>query len=216
VGIIQTSKQLRPRQKLDLYPTPVEAVRRYLDIIPFEEIKCNPFNKNDVLDPGAGNGVWGWELSKRLGIMSCTSYGLEYRDIRPDYQFDEWITGVDYLVWEPDQKFDIIVGNPPYGVDASGKKDKKTAEKWIRKSYDLLKDGGFICFLLRLGFLEGQHRYSFWKEYPPRRVWVSSRRPSFTGNRKTDATSYSVYLWQKGYQGKTELDWMMWDYAENS
>ncbi len=212
MGIIITSKELRPRAKLDLYPTPAEAVRNYLSIIPFEEIKYDPWNRIYTLDTAAGNGVWGGELDKRLGTFCSYKYGLEYRDVEPDYDFDEWVTGVDYLTWEPGIKFDIIVSNPPYGVNVNGKTDKKCAEKFIRKSYELVKDGGFICFLLRLGFLESQTRYEFWKEFKPRRVWVSSRRPSFTGNRKTDATSYGVYLWQKGYTGPTELDWVMWDY----
>ena len=100
MGIIQTSKILRPRQKLDLYPTPVEAVRKYLDIIPFNELKYDSVYKMTTLDPGAGNGVWGGELSKRLSLRYSYNVGIECRSVRPDFFFDEWYAETDFLKWD--------------------------------------------------------------------------------------------------------------------
>jgi methylase of polypeptide subunit release factors len=211
--IIQTDKPLRERAEFDLYPTPIEAVKRYLDCIPLEELTYNPFNKLSVLDVGAGTGVWVDGLLDRVGLDCMNTYGVEYQEkFTAPYYYDYWFHD-DFLKWESPTDFDLIIGNPPYGKDVTGKKDRKYAEKFIRKSWDLLKDGGFICFLLRLNFLEGKERgQKFWPKYKPRLVSVSTKRPSFTGDQKTDATAYAAFLWQKGFIGKTTLDWTDWEY----
>jgi len=78
-----------------------------------------------------------------------------------------------------------------------------------------LEPKGHIFFLLRLAMLESQRRArGLWQEHRPKKVYVLGRRPSFTGNGKTDATAYALYLWQKGWQGETTLDWLMWDYDD--
>lgn len=199
MGIIQTVKTLRPREKNDFYPTPVELVRESLNLLN----KDRPYmHTYFVLDPGAGSGVWGNVIRDRYPTAYIT--GTESRDVPKPDAYDLWLNETDYLtMWGVNESYDYVIGNPPY----------RYAEEFVRKSYSLLVPGGQMLFLLRLAFLEGQKRCSgLWKELVPKKAYVCGRRPSFTGNKKTDATAYMLCLWEKGYTGATELDWLMWDY----
>lgn len=199
MGIIMTTKELRPRQKNDFYPTPYELVRAGLEKIEYEI----PYPRN-VLDPGAGNGVWGREVRRLWSAAPIMGIEIDPTFAKPSVY--EWWNVVDYLDKDVSGvTFDLIVGNPPY----------RQAERFIRKSFELLEPKGHIFFLLRLAMLESQRRAKgLWQEHRPKKVYVLGRRPSFTGNGKTDATAYALYLWQKGWQGETTLDWLMWDYDD--
>jgi hypothetical protein len=193
--IITTTKTLRPRAKFDSYPTPVETVEAALDLVPVA------FPQR-ILDPGAGNGVWG--ACARARWPGARIIGIEINeDIKPPYRtefqvYNVWEYG-DYLKSRRAEEADLIIGNPPY----------EFAEEFIYQSLDNLADKGYLLFLLRLAFLEGQKRgKGLWKEYPPMKVTACSKRPSYTGDGKTDATAYAVYLWQKGWHGTTELTWL--------
>jgi len=81
----------------------------------------------------------------------------------------------DYLLWEADEKFDIIIGNPPYGIPSLSnhyaiKVDnitkslyKKIYKTWygkyniygafIEKSINLLKENGQLIFIVPATFL---------------------------------------------------------------
>lgn len=210
--IIRTDKELRERDPNDFYPTPYELCREAL--IKFRDLYGWDSSYKTILDPGAGNGVWGKAFSENLGIENHL-YGVDIRDIdREDliYKNYSWYYGnTDYLTDCEDlgSYFDLIMGNPPY----------KYAEEFVRKSWDLLDDDGYIVFLLRLAFLEGQRRHSnfYTKGFKPDRVLVLPRRPSFTGNRKTDATAYAIYIWKKSNDVlETKLDWLEWDYDEDN
>lgn len=93
-----------------------------------------------------------------------------------------------------------MIGNPPY----------RLAEEAVRWGLTHLRFGGAVVMLLRLAFLEGQARgRGLWREFPPSRVRVLTRRPSFTGNGKTDATAYAIFEWA-GSPKATTLDWLDW------
>ena len=83
-------------------------------------------------------------------------------------------------------KYDIIIGNPPYSK----------AIEFVKKSLELLEENGILILLLRTAFLESRARYEFWQENPLSRLYTLSKRPSFTG-KGTDATSYSWFMWDK-------------------
>lgn len=92
----------------------------------------------------------------------------------------------NFLEWETDRKFDIIIGNPPYSL----------AMEFVEKSLSLLENDGVLVFLLRTAFLESKKRYEFWQDNIINGLYVLSKRPSFTG-KGTDATSYSWFVWDK-------------------
>src|SRR3989304_2209943 len=196
--IIRTYKRMRPRHKSDYYPTPIEACKAALSLV-------SPEGKAFILDPGAGNGVWGkaW-----IDLHGSDAYlvGVEKEDFLPEKGiYDIWYN-TDFIGWKHLWDFDLVMGNPPYSL----------AEEFLRHSYSMLSKHGTILFLYRLAFLEGQARgKGLWQELPPKKIWVYSRRPSFLGdvnNRGTDDNAYCVYLWKKGYKGKTTIGWLGFEY----
>lgn len=210
--IIQTNKELRLRDEADHYPTPYELVRAALGTIP-QITEVGPLH---ILDPGAGTGVWGDEL-KKLCPDSCI-IGVEM-DVKhlPNPNYAHWdVCNFLETDYKP-ESVDLIVGNPPYGRNADGRKDRKLAEKFVQKSWEYLKPHGYMVFLLRMGFLEGQSRAKdFWPNYPLKTLYVLSRRPSFTKDFRTDATTYGLFIWQKAYRGPCYLDWLKWNYENKS
>lgn len=81
----------------------------------------------------------------------------------------------DYLLWEPEERFDIIIGNPPYGIPSLSKHytiriDNKTKSEYkkiyktwygkynvygafIEKSIRLLKENGQLIFIVPATFM---------------------------------------------------------------
>jgi hypothetical protein len=172
----------------------------------------------NILDPGAGLGAWGKAVRElvntddRFAKANVVGVELDKATFPDGDYYDEWFVD-DFLTWDTRLRFDLIIGNPPYGQ----------AEEFVRKSFELLNEGGIVLFLLRLAFLESQTRGNgLWKEYRPKRVYVVSRRISFTGNRRSDETAYALYRWDQEHfdtyytmVGKPELDWLEWNYTKD-
>jgi hypothetical protein len=190
--IITTTKTLRPRDPHDHYPTPVALCYAALQ-------HYGQGSHSRILDPGAGTGVWG--ASARAFYPDAHLTGVELRRSPKPDAYNLWLTQ-NYLDLDFGRDFDLIIGNPPY----------KLAEAFIRKALSELTAGGDLVFLLRIAFLAGQDRgKGLWHDYPPRTVGVCSRRPSFTGDGKTDATDYALFHWVKGASGPPpRLEWFDW------
>lgn len=202
--IITTDKQMRPRDPDDFYPTPAGLCDAALAILP------PGFCPDRILDPGAGAGPWGAAARDRWGPAPYI-VGSKLRTTTPPASYDYWAIG-DFLTdpaFAPDPvsfppMVDLVIGNPPY----------KHAEAFVRRSLALTRPGGYVAFLLRLAFLEGQARGAgLWREFPPAHVAVCSRRPSFTGNGKTDATAYAVIVWRVGTAVTSTLSFLSFDDA---
>lgn len=194
--IIQTTKQLRPREKNDFYPTPIELVRVTLDLV-----LSKP---KHILDPGCGTGVWGRVAREKWPESYIDGVDIIHM-VDSDFIYNQ-IYIKDFRDWKAISQFDLIISNPPY----------KYAEEFVRKSWQSLKHDGEMIFLMRLAFLESQKRCKgLWHELPPDRVYVLGRRPSFTGNGKTDNTAYALYHWiNDDRRVGTSLSWLMWDYDD--
>lgn len=187
-----TGRNLAPRNQLDFYPTPIGHVRAAFDLLPVS------FVPTWVLDPGAGTGVWGQEAHRFY--PRAMIHGIEIRDVVCPEGFSTWHTKIDFTEFDAlTPIWDLVVGNPPYNV----------AEQFIRRSMALLLNGGYLLFLLRLNYLEGQGRgRGLWRDFPPFRVGVYSKRPSFSNDSHTDATGYMACLWKKGWRGNAELSFL--------
>ena len=132
-----------------------------------------------------------------------TSYGKDFFQMRK--------------VWKGD-----IVSNPPYAFALGS----------VQHSLDLLQEGHYLAFFMKITFLEGKERKKFFEENPPIRVWVSSSRIACAknnefevpkkdkdGNIKCDgngnpimskvssAACYCWFVWQKGFKGDTVIKW---------
>lgn len=198
--IIQTTKQLPPRAEHDHYPTPRYTVESAFDLL----LRHDPdFPGLFIADAGCGNGIWG-EVARERWPLAWID-GIDVREVPKHETYQGWWTG-DFLqlpdVGYPDYwivKSHLVMGNPPY----------RFAEEFVRKALEFTYHGGYVLFLMRLAFLESQRRRDgLFKEFPPRFVGVCSKRPSFTGDGRTNATSFAIFLWQKGYSGLPTLEWL--------
>ena len=169
------------RQAYDFYATPLESVYSVLDS--FEGITLS----DRILEPSAGNG----NIIRALRARGFTNR-IDAVEIRPEEWehlegiADEVILG-DFLSYEPDLGYDVIIGNPPYSL----------AQEFVDKALELLAPGGLLIFLLRTAFLESEKRFSWWQDHPISGLYTLHKRPKFTG-KGTDATSYSWFVWERG------------------
>lgn len=166
------------RRPHDFYPTPIPTIEAFLDIFPLRGI--------EVLEPGAGGG----NIIKTL--QKYGDFTIDAVEIRPEEKENLQQLGAnviigDYLSMNIDKKYDLIIGNPPFGQ----------AIEFVERSLELLKPGGMLIFLLRTAFMESDQRFTFWQQ-PKHQIaglYTLHKRPSFTGH-GTDATSYSWFVWQ--------------------
>jgi hypothetical protein len=188
--IIQTDKPLKKRDEHDFYPTPLNYALNGLRLLP---VHLTPQN---ILDPGAGSGVWG--QAARCVYPDALITGIELRPVQRHPAYNFWFTGDFRLLADDEPCFDLVIGNPPY----------KFSEAFVRSSLMMLNPDGYMVLLLPLQFLAGQARgKGLWRKYPPVKVVVCSNRPSFTGDGKTDATEYAFFIWRKGWRGSPSIEW---------
>lgn len=110
--------------------------------------------------------------------------------------------GIDFLKQTGKTEHDIIT-NPPF----------KYAEQFIEKAMEIMREKGKLALFLKITFLEGQKRKGLFAKYPPKRIHVFSERIKCAINGdfeqvKSSAVCYAWFVWEKGYQGKTEIDWI--------
>lgn len=202
--MIITSKKMRPRERHDHYPTPSGLCRAALDLLPADA------DPSYALDPGAGTGVWGAAVRARWG-RAPTITGVELQASPRPAAYDYWhcrhfTAYAAFALRQGLPRPTLIVGNPPY----------RWAEAFIRLSLAMLEPGGYLLQLLRLNFLEGQSRAEgLWATHGPIAVDTLARRPSYTGDMKTDATAYALFLWQKeNYPRRHSGGWLSWQYGQ--
>jgi hypothetical protein len=183
------------RREHDLYPTPEGLAKAVIDNLWYRDA-----NPKSILDPGCGEGVWGKVAKERWPKAEVT--GVEVRKVLNSESYDNLYIGEDFLAentlyprdWQL-QKYDLIIGNPPYFA----------AEDFIRTSFKYLSNDGYIVFLLRQAFLASMKRYNgLWAIHFPEYVMTCSRRPSFyhadTGSKSTDGEEYAVFIWHKTWK----------------
>lgn len=168
------------RIESDYYATPPEAIRTLLKNYRIA------YAGDTILEPAAGNGA----IINELIHFGYTNniHAIEIREEEKEnlLRVADSVGIGDFLKMDLSNTYDVIIGNPPYSQ----------AQEFINKSLAYLKPGGRLIFLLRTNFLESQKRFKWWQDKPPTRLYVLSKRPSFTG-KGTDATSYSWFIWEK-------------------
>ena len=96
-----------------------------------------------------------------------------------------------------------IITNPPY----------KFAREFIEKAIELVKVGSKVAMFLKLQFLEGQGRKKFFGKYPPKIIYVFSKRQSCAMNGqfekyRVSAVAYAWFVWEKGFNGDPIVRWI--------
>lgn len=198
---VREGVKLQPRDPNDFYPTAPAVARSAIELALNLRTFPDPIR---MVDPGAGTGVWGEAAAGYFEKPQIV--GVEYRKVKPNPVYTDWITGDFRLVTPSPAHF--LLGNPPF----------KYAESFVRCSVEyVLPLNGAIMFLLPLNFLAGEtRRLGLWHEYPINDVFVLSRRPSFIhkGAKKgnTDATEYAFFWWDfsRPKQESPIIHWHSW------
>lgn len=110
---------------------------------------------------------------------------------------------IDFLSFTGNWHGDILT-NPPY----------KYAQEWVEKSMKILRENSKMYLFLKLTFLEGQKRRKMFEKYPPKYVYVFSKRIQVARNgdpemfKKSSAAAYAWFVWQKGFKGNPIIKWI--------
>lgn len=199
----KSKEDLPQRRNFDSYPTELPLVVASIA----EAIDINTINPVTVLDPGAGEGVWG--RAAKLLLPNSEVSGVEIQDYFKPEGFDYWFV-MDYLDFVPvyTPKFDFICGNPPFG----GFEKPPKWEQFLHKSWSLLAPGGTIVFLLKVEVSTGLRRQrKLWSQLPPYMCLPCCPRPSHTGDRNTNKNDLALWIWKKDHRGQpigTPGEWM--------
>lgn len=202
--MIYTNKELPKRIELDFYPTPIEfclAVVQKLDRDGYLDVIGN------MLDPGCGTGVWGEALDLYFPERHIRKVGVELRNdtvLHDAYEVVHY--NMDYLKWNPSERFDLILGNPPFGID----------EDFVDKSLELLSKKGFLVFLLPTTFQESKKRYKkYYSTYDkkPVSIWQVVERIDFKKAGSGNPNSHCVFIWTRDAlipRAFTVMNWLSW------
>ena len=176
------------RQKHDYYATEPKATEVLLENETF-----NP----EIWEPACGEGY----MSKVLESAGYKVYSsdLIYRGYGDPKPFD-------FLKDGPVEFNGDIITNPPY----------KYAKEFVERALNTVKTGNKVAMFLKLTFLESKTRKELFRKYPPKVVYVSSSRLQCAkngdfvkyGKGVGTAVAYAWYVWEKGYQGPTQLKWI--------
>jgi hypothetical protein len=183
------------RRALDRYYTPRLVADSCVSLLDIED-------GEHCLEPQAGGGSFVDALKARTRHVYANDLDPRARGLRSVPPMRRRIG--DFLLWKPEtvaRKFDRIVGNPPY----------QGAEDHVAHALELVRDGGDVAFLLRLGIVASKGRYQrmYSGAMKPRAVFVLANRPSFTQG-GTDKYDYAFVVWRRGWTGDTVLDWISW------
>lgn len=140
-----------------------------------------------ALDPACGDGAL-VSLAKAMGAREADGFDL-HGSMWPNRDALDPKPWFRHVVpsWAR-----IVLMNPPY----------KHAQAFVERAIAEVGSGmygGRVYALLRLAFLESLGRVELHQRYPSD-VLVLAKRPSFTGDGKTDATAYAWFCWP-GHRG---------------
>lgn len=151
------------------------------------------FNGTTMLEPCVGMGHIAYTVSaiyhhsKNIEVTALDIVDRGYPDTIVQ----------NFLTWETDKKFEMIISNPPYSL----------GKEFIEKGMELLTENGQMAMFLKIQFLEGAKRKELFEKYPPKYIYVfRNRMATFNNGEPLDpngkkwATTmcHAWFVWEKG------------------
>ena len=174
------------REQNDFYSTDPEALELLLDKLEEDGIELQHY----IMEPACGMGHLSEVLKKHgYNVLSYDLIDRGYGEVQDFFRFVH--TSMDILT------------NPPY----------KYAQEFVEHSLDIMTEGSKCVMLLKIQFLEGQSRRELFKKYPPKYVYVFSKRQTCYINgdmskKMSSATCYCWFIWEKGFKGEPVIRWI--------
>lgn len=184
-----SNHSLKDREINDYYATDPKALEIFLD-----RLKEDGIELHRVWECACGQGHLSNVLKNRGVDVASTD--LVDRGYGEDC--------IDFLKFESGYLLDLdILTNPPY----------KYAKEFVEKGLELVNKGHYVIMFLKIQFLEGQARLELFKKYPPKYVYVNSKRQLCAMNgefEKYTATAlcYCWFVWEKGFNGEPIIRWI--------
>lgn len=96
-----------------------------------------------------------------------------------------------------------IITNPPY----------KLATEFVYHALEVVNTGSKVAFLLKIQFLESEQRRKLFNLYPPKYVYVFSKRVACAKNAEfekypSSAICYAWFIWIKGSKTEPIIRWL--------
>ena len=172
------------REKDDFYSTDPHSLEIFL-----EKFKLH----DHIWEPACGMG----HLSK---VLKEKGYDVFSSDL-VDRGYGD--TGINFLTTTGKEYEVDILTNPPY----------KYAQEFVEHALNIIAEGYYVVMFLKIQFLEGQKRLKLFKKYPPKYVYVNSRRQVCYINgdmskKMSSATCYCWFVWEKGFKGDPTIKFL--------
>ena len=147
--------------------------------------------QKDILEPCCG-------LNHITDVLRNKGYRVTTSDLIDRGIGAEVKDFFEYTSWSGD-----IVTNPPYSQ----------AVDFVEHSLKITERGSKVAMFLKIQFLEGKKRKEFFKQYPPKYIYVASSRLRCAKNGDFDkygssAVCYAWFVWENGYQGEPKIRWI--------
>ena len=193
--LYMSCKNIRGRKAKGIYYTPEKIVSKVVD----QTFDGRRLDAVKILDPCCGTGnffielgdrakaenLYGYDIDETSIILAKINMALNFKDCSYDMLQSNFKT-TDFLRYRKD-KFDYILGNPPWGYDFSKEEEKilrsnfktckgkniESYDVFVEHSLDRLKDGGSLCFILPEAFLTVKSHEAV------RRVCCEEARPMY-------------------------------------
>lgn len=124
--------------------TPMECVKKMIDYIPTELWERNNLK---ILDPCCGNGNFGAYCKFKTSIDNIWFNDINKKRIEICKKIlnPKNIMCKDTFALSSFDSWDLIIANPPYS--GGGNKNRSLSNEFIEHSINLLKKGGYLCFV---------------------------------------------------------------------
>ncbi len=153
--------------------TPHEVCRDMVDML-------SPASTEMILDMGCGMGNFFNHLPNQHNAYGFDIDGKAVSVARHLYP-DAHIEKCDIRQYYPQQRFDVIIGNPPFNLKFDY---KLSQEYYMDKAYDVLNPAGILMVIVPLSFMQSE----FWEKS---RVSNINGDFSFVGQVKLDPDAFA-------------------------